>query len=151
VNRKRTGGMTTIAILNFVFAGLIILFSLYWINLACAASSVTKTKLVTLLSGLSLFVLPNVVALIVGGIGILKLAPWGRTWTLVYAIVSIAVWVIAVMIGLAMQYLGMTQNNADFSLLSAIVPLIVPLIYPATLLYLVTTKTWKDAFSPIMA
>ncbi len=86
----------------------------------------------------ALLSLPAAAAAIVSGIGILKLAPWGRTWTFVYAI-----------LGILGAVLGLWLNSrlvTEMKQVSIALSFIISCIYPAILLYLINTARWKQAF-----
>lgn len=152
MEKKRSGGMTTIAIINFVFGGWRALLSLGGL---VAATSVMSNPSMTgavgdkgaqlgalMLAG-ALLSLPLAGAAIVSGIGILRLAPWGRTWTLVYAILGIVIQLVL---------LGLTEAMREFDVnpaepLNPILTFVLVFSYPILLLYLINTKTWKDAFA----
>ena len=152
MNKKRTGGMTTIAVLNFIFGGggiLVCLFGLVTANSFMSNPMMTLgakgTQVGMLLLAGSLLSLPSAGAAIVSGIGILKLSPWGRTWTLVYAILGIVGTLLGLVISAAMQEAMPNANQSNHPIIS----LVVGCIYPAILFYLISTRKWKETFSNV--
>lgn len=146
MNKKRTGGMTAIAVINFVFGGIDALSCLGGL---VVVNSIMSNSIMTLANGgrigmillvTSLARLPRAGAAIVAGIGVLKLAPWGRTWTLVYAILGVLVAFIGWLVDL-----GLPNQNQD-SRLGLALGAVISCIYPAILLYVINTKRWKETF-----
>ena len=149
MNKKRTAGMTTIAILNFIFGGvglLACLFGLVAANSFMPSPTLTLgtkgTQAGMLLLAISLLSLPSVGAAIVSGIGILKLAPWARTWTFVYAILGILGTFIGLVLTAEIQKLSPNPQASN-----PLLTIIFGCIYPAILLYLINTRRWKETFS----
>lgn len=148
MNKKRSGGMTTIAVINFIFGGLgilVCLFGLIFANSLMSNPAMTLgakgTQLGILMLVAALLSLPPAGAAIVSGIGILKLAAWGRTWTLVYAILGI----LATLIGLGLTS-AIEELNPDAKSSNPVVSLVIGCIYPAILLWIINTRKWKDTF-----
>ncbi|HRQ72334.1 MAG TPA: hypothetical protein PLU35_04815 [Phycisphaerales bacterium] len=146
MNTNRTGGMTAVAVLNFIFGGWGMLVNLLVVlgggllavfGGAVAASGesggaaaagagigLTLVGLLGLFAGLLLFI---------GGFGILKMKPWARQACLAYA--GIAVIVNLAGIALLSTGFGLTQ--------------IIGFAYPAILAYLfLANPQWKQAFTP---
>ncbi len=146
MNTNRTGGMTAVAVLNFIFGGWGMLGSLLVVlgggllaaiggaasasgeadgaAAAGAGIGLTLVGLLGLFAGLLLFV---------GGFGILKMKPWARQACLAYA-------GIAVIVNLA----GIALLGTGFGLTQ-----ILGFVYPALLAYLfLANPQWKQAFSP---
>lgn len=145
MNTNRTGGMTAVAVLNFIFGGWTVLGSLLIVlgggllaafggavaasgesggaTAAGAGIGITLVGLLSLCAGL---------LLVVGGIGILKMKPWARQACLAYA-------GIAVIVNLA----GIALLGTGFG-----IGQIVGFAYPALLAYLfLANPQWKQAFS----
>lgn len=144
MNNKRTGGMTAVAIINFVFAGGGVLTGILGIVAANHLLNSAKYIFGILYLSLAILNIPQAGAAIVAGVGILKLAPWGRTWTLVYAILSI----VFTLLGWMLVSLMRLEDNPDqFNTYYQVFLLIIWCCYPVILLYLINTKTWKVVFS----
>lgn len=136
---KRPGGLTALAVLNFVFGGLGALGALGMMALAAAASSVSSSiesaggevhagpgaglfYLVTLMMAVSAFLL------ITSGVGYIKQKRFlGRTLGTAYAVLSIG----SSVLSLALLHTGFGIGS------------IIGLIYPVLTLILVNT-TFKD-------
>ena len=140
--------MTTIAVFNFIFGGIGLLACLF--GLVAANSFMSGSTLAPgskgsqagmLLLAISLLWLPVAGAAIVSGIGLLKLAPWARTWTFVYAILGILGTFIGLALNAEVQKL-LPNPQASNPLLSVI----LGCAYPGILLYLVNTRRWKETF-----
>ncbi len=146
MNTNRTGGMTAVAVVNFILGGWGVLGSLFLVlgggllaafggavsasgesgggAVAGAGIGITLVGLLSLCAGL---------LLVVGGIGILKMKPWARQACLAYA--GIAVVVNLAGIALLSTGFGVTQ--------------ILGFAYPAILAYLfLANPQWKQAFTP---
>lgn len=132
---KRPGGLTALAVLNFVFGGLGLIGTLGLLTLLEAADSVSDGQVsnapgagsvyLTLLIGLV-----SVGLMIASGVGYLQQKQFlGRTLGNSYAVVSIGSTV-----------LGLTLLNQDFGIFT-----IVGLIYPVLTLALLNT-TFKEDF-----
>ena len=139
MNKKRTAGMTAVAIFNFVFGGVGLLACFFGL---VAANSFKGTHAGMLLLAISLLSLPSAGAAIVSGVGILKLARWARTWTFVYAILSI----LGTFIGLALTA-EIQKLSPDPQASNPLLTIVLGCIYPAILLYLINTRRWKETFS----
>ena len=146
---QRTGGMTVIGILNFVFGGLGCIGSLLLIlgggafalfgsameEAAAADGTSTEGFAEAAATGGAMFVLLGLVGmalgilLIVAGVGVMKVRPWGRTCSLAYAGSKIIMGVGAAIIG-------------GFGFVT-----IMGFIYPVVLGVLFTRPAWKAAFS----
>lgn len=150
MNRQRSGGMTAIAVLNFIFGGggiLVALFGLIFANSMMSNPAMTLgakgSQIGMLMLAAALLSLPSAGAAIVSGIGILKLATWGRTWTLVYAILGIVATFLGLLLTTAINDLN-PQAKQD---VHPAISIVIGCIYPTILLYLINTRKWKAAFS----
>ena len=118
MGKHRTGGMTTIGILNIAFGAL---FSLVFLLMALGAGFMAAAgnaiggedgAAVAAGGGFLMFVGIAAFAvnlmLFMGGIGVLKVAPWGRTLSLACGALGVVVYV-ALIIGnsVSIPYLGM--------------------------------------------
>ena len=131
--------MTVIAILNFIFGAVGLLACLFGL---VAANSFLPNRAGILLLAISLLSLPTAGAAIVSGVGILKLAPWARMWTLVYAILGI----LGTFIGLALTaQIQKLAPNPEAS--NPLLTIILGCVYPVILLYVINTRRWKETFS----
>jgi len=148
-SKQRTGGMIAIAIINFLFGGGGILAALF--GLVFASSLMTNpmmtlggkgTQLGIVILATALLSLPSSGAAIVSGIGILKLASWGRTWTLVYAILGILTTLISLPLTAAIE-----KINTEASPSNPVLTIIVGCVYPGILFWLINTRKWKERFS----
>lgn len=144
MDTKRTTSMTVIGVISIVFGSLGLVGGVFTtlaggaiaaLGSAGTASGAQEAGQVTGL-GLGAVVIGVVgiiaaVALLVGGIGILKVRPWARTLCLGYAGLSVA-----------------TKAAALFLLGTGGIGLVIGLIYPGVLLYFFfANEKWKRAFS----
>ncbi|MCH8342631.1 MAG: hypothetical protein IH983_01440 [Planctomycetes bacterium] len=145
---QRTGGMKVIGILNYVFGGLGCLFSLLMVlgggafalfgsaieEAAAAEGRSTEGLAEAAATGGGMFVLLGLVGMVLGvlliiaGVGVMKVRPWGRTCSLAYAGSKIIMGVGAVIIG-------------GFGFVT-----IMGFVYPVVLGVLFTRPAWKAAF-----
>jgi hypothetical protein len=138
---KRPGGLTALAVLNFVFGGLGVLGILALVALLSLASAVVSEAsggtasvssapgagIVYLLIALSIV---QVILMIVSGVGYLQLKKFlGRTLGNAYAVVSI----LGSVLGIALAHTGFGFST------------IIGLVYPILTLFLLNV-TFKDAF-----
>jgi hypothetical protein len=138
MDKQRTGGMTTIGVLNIVFGALGSLVFLLMILgagfMAAAGSAMGGEEGAAVATGGGLLMLIGIAAfavnlmLFISGIGVLKLAPWGRT-------LSIACGGLGVIVYAASIFGG------DFSL-----TMVGALVYSFLLVGLFFTPSWKAAF-----
>ncbi len=146
---QRTGGMTAIGILNFVFGGLGCVFSLLMVlgggafaflgsameEAAAAEGMSTEGFGEAAATGGAMFMLLGLVGLvlsvllIIAGVGVMKVRPWGRTCSLAYAGSKIILGIGAAIIG-------------GFGFVT-----IMGFVYPVVLGVLFTRPAWKAAFS----
>lgn len=148
MKNTRTGGMTTMGILNIVFGAFGTLGSLLAIlggGLIAASGAAMEAEMgaeaegmgamaaagggFVMLIGLVLAVCS--ILLVVAGIGVLKLAPWGRK----LSIISGGGFVLLSLVSLF---------GSGFTLST-----IIGIAYGGTLLVLCFTETWKKAFAPV--
>ncbi len=147
MNNKRTGGMTTMGILNIVFGAFGTLGSLLIIlggGLLAAGGAAMESEMGAEAEGMGamaaagggLFMLIGLVSavfsvmLIFAGIGVLKLAPWGRKLSMVC--------------GGGFIFLNLFSLFGSGFTLSTI----IGIAYGGTLLVLCFTESWKKAFAP---
>jgi hypothetical protein len=138
---KRPGGLTALAVLNFVFGGLGILGILALVALLSLASAVVSEAsggqasvssapgagIVYLLIALSIV---QVILMIISGVGYLQLKKFlGRTMGNAYAVVAI----LGTVLGIALASTGFGFSQ------------IIGLVYPILTLFLLNV-TFKDAF-----
>jgi hypothetical protein len=140
--------MTTVGILNIVFGGFGALMGLLAILgggiLAAAGGSISSQSgadahqagTAAAAGGGMLMLIGFVVMicwamLMVSGIGVLKMAPWGRTLSLACGGA-----------GLALQLISFATGGFHFNLMS-----LVTIAYCGALVYLCMTPPWKAAFS----
>lgn len=137
--RNRTGSMTAMGILNIVFGALgTLVFSLMMLGagiLTAAGTSSTTEEGGMLAMGGGILMLIGVVGLAINvmllasGIGVLKVAPWGRKLSIIYG-------------GLGLVVYGGSLATAEFSITT-----VVALGYCVLLLALCFTPGWRAAFS----
>ena len=130
--------MTTIGVLNVVFGGLGSLIFLLMILgagfIAAAGTSMGGEEGAAVMTGGGLLMLIGIAAfainmmLLISGIGVLKLAPWGRSLSMAYG-------------GLGVLIYGATLVFGDFS-----VTTLGALAYCALLIWLFCKSDWKAAF-----
>jgi hypothetical protein len=131
--------MTAIGILNIVFGALgTLIFSLMVLGagfLTAAGASSTTEEAGMLAMGGGILMLIGVVGLAINlmllasGIGVLKVAPWGRMLSIIYG-------------GLGLVVYGGSLATAEFSITT-----VVALGYCVLLLALCFTPGWRAAFS----
>ena len=83
-----------------------------------------------ILAILSLAGMATSILLIAGGVGILKMAPWGRTLSLLFAWITIALNVVQLLV----------------SGFSTVLCNLLGVVYPIVLLVLLNQPDWKSAF-----
>ena len=142
---SRPKSITVFSILNFVFGGFGLLVAL--ITLVTSANS-TLTRgnaqiSVLMLMGAMLGIIVGVLA-IISGIGLIKVAGWGRGVTIAYAIVTFLGAFLSSLIGIKMSQLYGTETTA--SLVSTLIGGLFRCIYPVILLCYLNSSTWKNAF-----
>ncbi|MHC4965945.1 MAG: hypothetical protein ACYTGE_13635, partial [Planctomycetota bacterium] len=121
MGKQRTGGMTTIGILNIVFGALFSLVFLLMILgagfMAAAGSAMGGEEGAAVAAGGGFLMLIGIAAfainlmLFISGIGVLKLAPWGRTLSIACG-------------GLGVVVYGVSIVGGDFS-----IPMLASLAY----------------------
>jgi hypothetical protein len=136
---QRTGTMTTIGILNLVFGALFSLVFLLMILgagfMAAAGTAMGGEKGAEVAAGGGFLMLIGIAAfavnlmLFISGIGVLKMAPWGRS-------LSIAAG------GLGIVVYGASLVGSDFS-----IPVLAALAYCVVLISMFFTPSWKATFS----
>ena len=142
MNKTRTGGMIAIGVLNLIFgafaciaAALMVLVGGGLAALGAAASeNVAEGQQVASAGGavalLGLFSFTIGAMLFIGGIGVFKVAPWGRGFSLAAAALAIV------------------NNLGQAVILSAFgVGTFLGLIYPIVLIICFMRADWKAAFS----
>ena len=141
--KTRTGGMTTVAVLNFIFGGWGVLGGLWavltghaWMSRSLVLGA--ESQMAMVLIGRGLLGFATGVVGVVAGVGVLMLVSWGRTMNLVYAAVSIFA---------AVVMLFMPSPGAGGDAVIQLMVLLVQFIYPVTLIYLFRKPTWREAFS----
>ncbi len=135
----RTGSMTAIGILNIVFGALgTLIFSLMvlgagFLTAAGATSTTEEGGMLAMGGGILMLIgvggLAINVMLLASGIGVLKVAPWGRTMSIIYG-------------GLGLVVYGGSLAFAEFSITT-----VVALGYCLVLLALCFSSGWRAAFS----
>jgi hypothetical protein len=138
MGERRTGGMTTIGILNIVFGAM---FSLVFLMMflgagfmAAAGNAIGGEDGAAVAAGGGFLMLVGIAAfavnlmLLISGIGVLKVAPWGRTLSVASGGLGIVVYAASLIgNGLPIPFLGM-------------------LVYCFVLVGLFFTDNWKNAF-----
>jgi hypothetical protein len=157
VERRRTGGMTAMAVVNIVFGGFGILNGLYFV----LGSFVLMYELLRLgvfeipvaRLAFSLLVLATGIVGLIAGIGIFRLRPWARALNLVYGgllIFSFVAYFFVVPIIASIGTFDLSSMDAyDLVRLTviSIIHVIFPVIY-SPLLYIVFSKSiWKATFA----
>jgi len=145
MNKKRTGGMTAIAVLNFIFGGIGILLAVFAIIFVASVLSRPDLPPHAVLTGLvvlalSLVQLPLSGSAIVAGVGVLRVAWWGRLWTLGYAMAFIAVTL------LHFVFTNIAAGDVPGLEKQTFGGMFAQWIYPAILLFVANTKRWKETF-----
>jgi cytochrome bd-type quinol oxidase subunit 2 len=146
--------MTAISVLNFVFGGWGVLGALYVIIIT---NSMMSNPLMSFAQGASqmaaLQLLQGILRLgvgavaIVAGIGLILVAPWGRGWTLAYAILGIVNIVMSTIIALV-QTNGKIGTGAAAigAVIVCVIVGVIGCIYPVVLLSFLRSAKWKEAF-----
>ena len=161
-DNQRPKSITVSSILNFIFAGLGIVYAM--INLVTSSafkfSATSKNLSPEVVQMMTTFgILTCLFSLAVGGIaivsgiGLIQVARWGRSWTYSYAIAAIASGVINA-IGTVLLILSMTNSAEDnhlkatlFAAAFGIAMALPRIIYPVILLFFLRSTTWKQAFA----
>jgi hypothetical protein len=146
MNTQRTGGMLTFGILNIVFGSLGLLGSLLMIlggGLLAAGGAAMEAEMAGEAEGMGamaaagggIFAIIGLVMAvccalgIASGVGLIKVAPWGRTLTIV---VSVGI--------IGLNLLGLFTAGLDLGG-------ILSIAYATTLLVLCFSSTWKNIFA----
>ena len=144
--KARTGGMTAVAVLNFVFGGWAVLqgLSTTLVTHALISRSGEADPRSLLLILLALLRIGCGIVGIIAGIGILRILPWGRTMSLFYAWFYIA-------IGLIVSLMVLLQAGSNAAgtgpVMWSVLVALLDLIYPVTLIFLFRKPSWKQTFS----
>lgn len=147
--RQRTGGMIAIANINLVYggvgmaAGFLVLMAAGPLT-ADTLKNLGGTQPGRFLLASSLIALFLTVSAIVAGIGILKIASWGRRWTLVYAIGAIVCAPLSWWVDTRAQALFPNPSPEGVMMWRSI----FGCVYPTMLLFVANTKRWKVIFGP---
>jgi len=139
MSNQRTGGMTAIGILNIVFGsvrGLLALFTILGGGLVAALGSAAGEEAGTSVAAqggaiavIGLVALVCSIMLLIAGIGVLKMKPWGRSLSLAAA----ALWLIT--------------SIGQVFMLEFSVTAVLGMVYPAIVVGLFMTPAWRHAFS----
>jgi hypothetical protein len=157
VERRRTGGMTAVAIVNMIFGGIGILNGLLLV-----AVMVTLLREEARLGVLEIQVARSAFAItalatgfigLISGIGIFILRPWGRMLGLAYGVLLLVICVLSFF--LVPLIASIRTNGFHASDTTNFVRLIVfgtiyagvPVIYAPLMLFAFSRPTWKAAFS----
>jgi hypothetical protein len=138
MGKQRTGGMTTVGILNIIFGALFSLVFLLMILgagfMAAAGTAMGGEDGAAVAAGGGFLMILGIAAfainlmLFISGIGVLKVAPWGRSLSIASA-------------GLGVVVYGTMLVAVDFS-----IPMFAALAYGVTLIGLCFTSSWKETF-----
>jgi|GEM_PF-1476037 len=152
MNKTRTGGMTAIAVLNLVFGAILALTNL-WVMMGLhavmsrsfAGAEATAAAMTRL--GMSLYYVVCGAVAIVAGVGVLKVAPWGRILSLAYAGLIIPGYVIDIFL----PTIGESSDGGlvlGAKIIGSIIGSVFWMIYPVILLIVFQKPSWKEAFKP---
>jgi len=148
MNKTRTKGMTAVAVVNFVFGALGV-FAGLWAMMtfhAVMSRSLTdgKTTQVAMAGlGMALYGVACGIVAIIAGIGVLKLAPWGRILSLSYAGLSI----VSSVVSLFMPTIESSSAPGAGVWIGKTIGFLLGMIYPAILFIVFRRPHWKEAFS----
>ncbi len=149
-SKTRTRGMTTVAVINFVFGPISVVLGSTWAELTKHAlmSNLTTqlSMLLWLLIAWVLFVVAYGAVAVIAGFGVLRLLPWGRTMSLVYAWASIIGAVITL-------FMHSVQTGSEFGAGEVIgfkvIGFLLGFVYPVILIFLFRKPAWKKTFSTL--
>jgi hypothetical protein len=142
MNQMRTGGMIAIGVLNIIFGAFGCLGAMLMVLVGgglaaigtAAVENAAEGQQVAAAGGavalLGLFEFTIGIMLFIGGIGVLKVAPWGRGFSLAAAALAIV------------NGLGQAVILSAFG-----IGTILGLIYPVVLIICFNRQDWKAAFS----
>lgn len=134
MSKTLTGGMTAIAVLNFVFGGISILIG--------HALMSRLAELSTVLILLLFLTIGYGIVGVIAGVGVLRLLPWGRTMSLV----SAWVWIGCGVISLFTPSPQAGGKVAGAELAGKVIGFLLGLIYPVTLIFLFRRPSWRQTF-----
>ena len=146
---RRTAGIIVVAILNLILAGYPMLIALSSLSDYADLSLSDYSKLMSrseVMPALALLWFANGVIGAIAGLGVLKLAPWGKTTSLVFAGANVAIL-------LLIQVVETLRLPGPPSILGSVnhplwlMHFIGYSIYCGTLIWLFQKPTWKQAFS----
>jgi hypothetical protein len=159
MSRQRTGGMTTIGVLNIAFGAFSIIFALFGMLAALArirrailiegfmgipGISANEETLMLKMLEFALFALAVNTVGVVAGIGIFRMAAWARVVSLVYA----GLWILYAGILLLFPIQAATPDaNASGTIIGRVVGICFGLLYPIILFILFQKPNWKAAFA----
>ncbi len=160
MERRCTGGMTAVAVLNIIFGGLVILMGLF-LALGVLALLYEQSKLGVFeiplaRAAFAILVLATGIVGLVAGIGILNLRPWARDASLAFAgllIISCVLSFFTVPIIASIGTISTSDLRATdafglvrLALFSAIL-VAIPVIYAPILYVLFGRPAWKATFA----
>jgi len=148
----RPKSITVFAILNFVFGGLGLLYALFSIvvsmNLSITGGS-AQTSAILLVSAMLSIVVGTLA--ILSGIGLIKVASWGRGCTLAYGLVAMIGAFLYIGVMLAIHFPnGNNTQISDAKVMTCVWILIggaLRFLYALVLLLYLRSSKWKEAFA----
>ena len=160
VKQRRSGGVTTLAVLNIIFGGLGLL-SLFWLIILlimppawmgrdyALIMSIPGYRTYSMVGGI--FGAGMGVFLLACGIGLLRLRDWARNGSMIYAAIAIVTVVISAVLFLAwqipaMEAAGVSSFQVDMMRVSGFTGPVLGLVYPVVLLALLTRPMIKVQF-----
>lgn len=161
VERRRTGGMTAVAVLNIVFGGLVILMGLFLalgvLALLYEQSRLGVFEVPAARSALSILVLSTGIVGLVAGIGILALRPWARALSFAYAVLLLiscvlSSFLVPIISSLVTDDLRAVDgfNLARLAIFSTI-DVALPVLYAPILFIVFSRPAWKATFAERVA
>jgi hypothetical protein len=159
VERRRTGGMTAIAVFNIVFGGLGILNGLYFfLGSFVLTSELRRLGVFEVPVGrfaFALLVFATGVVGLIAGIGVLTLRPWARSLSLGYGallLLSRVAYFFVVPIIASLSTVDLSSFGTDDVLRLIIFSakdVVIPVIYTPILYIVFCKSTWRTAFARV--
>ena len=157
MDRRRTGGMTAIAVLNIVFGGLEVLNGLFQLLgslvLMDELSRLGVFQIPIARLTFSLLILATGVVGLIAGVGMFALRPWARALSLVYGglLISSCVFsyfTVPIITTIGTYDIGSidADNLARLIIFSAIY-VVLPVLYSLLLCAVFYRSTWRTAFA----
>lgn len=157
MDRRRTGGMTAIAVLNIIVGGLVILSGLFQllgaIVLMSELSRLGVFEIPMARLTFSLLILATGVVGLIAGVGMLGPRPWARALSLVFAgllIVSavFSYFTVPIIATIGAYDIGsIDAYNLARLIIFSVIYVVLPVLYSILLCLVFYRPAWKTAFA----